>query len=80
MERGDSDGNNLWADRVQEYDDGCQGHQREVLSGRLRQMADDRLIEKQECYGYPPLETLRYGIDHFDMDKLTYIRQNKRTL
>ena len=29
MERGDSDGNNLWADRVQEYDDGCQGHQRE---------------------------------------------------
>ena len=29
MERGDSGGNNLWADRIQEYDDGCQGHQRE---------------------------------------------------
>ena len=56
------------------------GISEKVLSGRLRQMADDRLIEKQECYGYPPLETLRYGIDHFDMNKLTYIRQNKRTL
>ena len=25
-----------------------------VLTKRLRQMADDRLIEKHECYGYPP--------------------------
>lgn len=25
-----------------------------VLTERLRQMADDRLIEKHECYGYPP--------------------------
>ena len=25
-----------------------------VLSDRLRQLADDRLIDKQECYGYPP--------------------------
>jgi len=24
-----------------------------VLSDRLRQLADDRLIDKQECYGYP---------------------------
>ena len=26
------------------------------------------------------LETLRYGIEHFDMDELTSIRQNKLTL
>ena len=26
------------------------------------------------------LEALRYGIEHFDMDELTNIRQNKRTL
>ena len=26
------------------------------------------------------LETLRYGIEHFDMDKLTRIRNNKQTL
>lgn len=25
-----------------------------VLTERLRQMADDRLTEKHECYGYPP--------------------------
>ena len=25
-----------------------------VLTERLRQMANDRLIEKHECYGYPP--------------------------
>jgi DNA-binding HxlR family transcriptional regulator len=25
-----------------------------VLTERIRQMADDRLIEKHECYGYPP--------------------------
>lgn len=25
-----------------------------VLTERLRQMADDRLVEKHECYGYPP--------------------------
>lgn len=25
-----------------------------VLTERLRQMADDRLIGKHECYGYPP--------------------------
>ena len=25
-----------------------------VLTERLRQMADDRLIKKHECYGYPP--------------------------
>ena len=25
-----------------------------VLSDRLRQLADDRLIDKKECYGYPP--------------------------
>ena len=25
-----------------------------VLTDRLRQMADDRLIERVECYGYPP--------------------------
>jgi hypothetical protein len=26
------------------------------------------------------LEALRYGIEHFDMDKLTRIRNNKQTL
>ena len=25
-----------------------------VLTERLRQMVDDRLLEKTECYGYPP--------------------------
>ena len=25
-----------------------------VLTERLRQMLDDRLIERHECYGYPP--------------------------
>ena len=25
-----------------------------VLADRLKQLADDKLIEKQECYGYPP--------------------------
>ena len=25
-----------------------------VLTERLRQMADDHLIERSECYGYPP--------------------------
>ena len=24
------------------------------LADRLKQLVDDRLIEKQECYGYPP--------------------------
>ena len=30
------------------------GISEKVLSDRLKQLADDRLIEKQECYGYPP--------------------------
>ena len=30
------------------------GISEKVLSDRLRQLADDRLIEKHECYGYPP--------------------------
>lgn len=30
------------------------GISEKVLSDRLRQLTDDRLIEKQECYGYPP--------------------------
>ena len=30
------------------------GISEKVLSDRLRQLADDKLIEKQECYGYPP--------------------------
>lgn len=30
------------------------GISEKVLSDRLRQLADDRLIDKQECYGYPP--------------------------
>ena len=25
-----------------------------VLADRLKQLTDDKLIEKQECYGYPP--------------------------
>ena len=30
------------------------GISEKVLADRLRQMAEDKLIEKQECYGYPP--------------------------
>lgn len=30
------------------------GISEKVLSDRLRQLTDDKLIEKQECYGYPP--------------------------
>ena len=30
------------------------GISEKVLSDRLRQLANDKLIEKQECYGYPP--------------------------
>lgn len=30
------------------------GISEKVLSDRLRQLADDKLIEKHECYGYPP--------------------------
>ncbi len=30
------------------------GISEKVLTDRLRQLTEDRLIEKQECYGYPP--------------------------
>lgn len=30
------------------------GISEKVLSDRLKQLADDKLIVKQECYGYPP--------------------------
>lgn len=30
------------------------GISEKVLTDRLRQMAEDRLIERVECYGYPP--------------------------
>lgn len=30
------------------------GISEKVLTERLHQMLDDRLIEKQQCYGYPP--------------------------
>jgi len=30
------------------------GISEKVLADRLKQLVDDRLIEKQECYGYPP--------------------------
>lgn len=30
------------------------GISEKVLADRLRQLAEDKLIEKQECYGYPP--------------------------
>ena len=30
------------------------GISEKVLTDRLRQMQDDRLLEKHECYGYPP--------------------------
>ena len=170
--------------RFRDMQSAVKGISEKVLSDRLRQLADDKLIEKQECYGYPPrveyrltehgkrlygiiyqmtewgvehrrikpmlvgtggltlfpgtplfeeaergeftplterelmqelltflelltcdcelnthhtssmnltgpdflkrkpqiLETLRYGIEHFDMDKLTRIRNNKQTL
>lgn len=30
------------------------GISEKVLSDRLKQLVNDKLIEKQECYGYPP--------------------------
>lgn len=30
------------------------GISEKVLADRLRQLAEDKLIKKQECYGYPP--------------------------
>jgi DNA-binding HxlR family transcriptional regulator len=30
------------------------GISEKVLTDRLRQMQEDRLLEKHECYGYPP--------------------------
>ena len=44
----------MWSDKVQGYAVAVKGISEKVLSDRLRQLADDRLIEKLECYGYPP--------------------------
>ena len=40
--------------RFKDMQTAVKGISEKVLSDRLRQLADDKLIEKQECYGYPP--------------------------
>jgi len=43
-------GNTRFKDIIQSV----KGISEKVLTERLRQMLDDRLLEKHECYGYPP--------------------------
>ncbi len=40
--------------RFKDMMNALQGISEKVLTDRLRQMQEDRLIEKKECYGYPP--------------------------
>ena len=40
--------------RFQDIQMAVHGISDKVLTERLRQMVDDRLLEKTECYGYPP--------------------------
>ena len=40
--------------RFKDIPDAVHGVSEKVLTERLRQMQDDRLIERHECYGYPP--------------------------
>ena len=40
--------------RFKDIQEAVHGVSEKVLTERLRQMQDDRLIERHECYGYPP--------------------------
>lgn len=40
--------------RFKDIQQAVHGVSEKVLTERLRQMVDDRLIERHECYGYPP--------------------------
>ncbi len=40
--------------RFKDIQEAVHGVSEKVLTERLRQMQDDRLIERNECYGYPP--------------------------
>ena len=40
--------------RFKEIQEAVHGVSEKVLTDRLRQMQEDRLIERHECYGYPP--------------------------
>ena len=40
--------------RFKDIQEAVQGVSEKVLTERLRQMQEDNLIERHECYGYPP--------------------------
>lgn len=40
--------------RLKDMLSSVKGISEKVLSDRLKQLVNDKLIEKQECYGYPP--------------------------
>jgi DNA-binding HxlR family transcriptional regulator len=40
--------------RFKDMASSVKGISEKVLTERLRQMVDERLIERHECYGYPP--------------------------
>ena len=40
--------------RFKDIQEAVHGVSEKVLTERLRQMQDDRLIDRHECYGYPP--------------------------
>ena len=40
--------------RFKDIQEAVHGVSEKVLTDRLRQMQEDRLIERHECYGYPP--------------------------
>ena len=40
--------------RFKDIQEAVHGVSEKVLAERLRQMLEDRLIERHECYGYPP--------------------------
>ena len=40
--------------RFKDIQEAVHGVSEKVLTERLRQMQDDKLIERHECYGYPP--------------------------
>ena len=40
--------------RFKDIQEAVHGVSEKLLTERLRQMQDDRLIERHECYGYPP--------------------------
>ena len=47
-----------------------------VLTERLRQMVDDRLLEKTECYGYPPRVEYRLTENGWLLDDDCSINRN----